>query len=207
MSNRLISRSPEQRPVASGMGSRAWINGPRVFALWVFVIWTLSLLPTPAAAQSEVRIGYLNSERILSEYTSLAEAEKAYRQDVDDWNREAQARKREIERLEAELDQQEPMLSDEKGREKQEDYVKKVGDYEKFVQSIWGPNGKVTQRNEEILRPIIKRVQEILTEIAQLEGYTLILDAADGNILYADPSLDLTQQVLDELNVQQTVGQ
>ena len=46
-------------------------------------------------------------------------------------------------------------------------------------------------------------IQEVLVEIGEQEGYHLILDAADGNILYADPSLDLTQRVLDLLNLDQ----
>lgn len=92
------------------------------------------------------------------------------------------------------------MLSDERRREKEEDYQRRVTEYDKFVQSIWGPNGLVAQRNEEILRPIIARIQAILVDVAEEDGYDLILDAADGNILYADPSLDLTQRVLDLLN-------
>ena len=47
---------------------------------------------------------------------------------------------------------------------------------------------------------IIARIQTILIDVAEEDGYDLILDAADGNILYADPSLDLTQRVLDLLN-------
>jgi len=193
------------RILRTGSSIRLPLALPRLGRVWLMLglaVLAVSGLTRSALAQSDVRIAYVNSERILSEYSRLADAEAAYRKDVDDWNREAQARKREIERLEVELDQQEPMLSDEKGREKRQDYVKKVGDYEKFVQSIWGPNGKVTQRNEEILRPVITRVQEILTQIAEDEGYSLILDAADGNILYADPSLDLTEQVLSLLNTQ-----
>ena len=62
--------------------------------------------------------------------------------------------------------------------------------------------GQVVKRNEEILRPIISKIQTILAKIGSEEGFDLILDAADGHVLYADQSLDLTQRVIDELNKQ-----
>jgi outer membrane protein len=164
----------------------------------------LLLVTVSARAQSDVRIAFINSEIILQTYTGTKEAEAVFRQEIENWNREAQARKNETERLSRELQEQSPMLSDEKRREREEDYQRRVTEYDKFVQSIWGPNGLVVQRNEEILRPIVARIQEILIRLAEDEGYDLILDAADGNILYADPSLDLTQTVLDLLNVEVT---
>jgi outer membrane protein len=154
----------------------------------------------PASAQSEARIAFINSEIILQNYSGTKQAEANFREEIENWNREARARQNETERLSRELQEQSPMLSDERRREKEEDYQRRVTEYDKFVQSIWGPNGLVAQRNEEILRPIIARIQAILMDVAEEDGYDLILDAADGNILYADPSLDLTQRVLDLLN-------
>lgn len=168
---------------------------------WIltFVLCVLALGFTRAEAQT--KIGFVNTEVILQTYPETAKAEQTYRADVENWNREAQARKRDLDQSAQQLAQQGPMLSDEKRREKEDDYQKKVSDYDTFVQGIWGPNGLVVQRNEEILRPIIERIQTILTTIGEEQGFSLILDAADGNILYADPSLDLTQEVLNELNV------
>jgi outer membrane protein len=173
--------------------TRSWRAALLALAACVF-LWA------PAHAQSDVRIAFINSELILQNYPATKEVEATFRAEIENWNREARARQNETERLSRELQEQAPMLSDEKRREKEEDYQRRVTEYDKFVQSIWGPNGLVTQRNEELLRPIIARIQSILIDVAEEDGYDLILDAADGNILYADPSLDLTQRVLDLLN-------
>ena len=63
-----------------------------------------------------------------------------------------------------------------------------------------GPEGELERRNEELLRPIINEVQTLLAQLAVEEGYDFILDAADNNILYADPDLDITALVVDRLN-------
>jgi len=95
------------------------------------------------------------------------------------------------------------MLSDERRREREQDLQRKLTEYDQFIQSVWGPSGLVVKRNEEVLRPVVARIQTVLDKIGSEEGYDLILDAADGNILYADRAIDLTQIVIDQLNAEQ----
>jgi hypothetical protein len=42
-------------------------------------------------------------------------------------------------------------------------------------------------------------IQAAVQRIAEDEGYDLIFDATDGNIIYGDPRFDITERVLDEL--------
>jgi outer membrane protein len=160
-------------------------------------------LAIPRSARAEIKIGFVNSEQILEGYTGTRSAIEAFNTDVNGWNTDATSRKTELDNLGKELSSQTPMLSDDKRREKEQDYQRKLTEYDQFVQSIWGPNGLVVKRNEEILRPIIGKIQTILAKIGADEQYDLILDAANGNVLYADQAHDLTQKVLDELNKQQ----
>jgi outer membrane protein len=162
----------------------------------------LLLLLLAAAARGEAKIGFINSDQILDKYPGTQAALQTFNRDVEGWNQDATARKKELDDLGRELAAQSPMLSDEKRREKEQDYQRKSTEYDQFIQSIWGPNGLVVKRNEEILRPIINRIQTILAKIGADEGYDLILDAANGNILFADQGMDLTQRVIDELKQQ-----
>jgi Skp family chaperone for outer membrane proteins len=91
------------------------------------------------------------------------------------------------------------MLSDEKRQEKEGQLQRLMAEYDGFVQQLWGPGGKVARRNEELTRPIIAQVKTVLDKIAGEEGFDLVIDAADGNIVYGDPELDLTDRVLQEL--------
>lgn len=166
-----------------------------------FLILVAVLFAGPAWAQ--VKIGYINSEQILAQYQGTRTAMDTFNRDVAGWNTDATTRKAELDKLGRDVAAQSPMLSDEKRREREQDYQRKLTEYDQFVQSIWGPNGLVTKRNQEILQPIVSKIQTILAKIGADEGYDLILDAADGHILYADHALDLTSRVVDELNKQQ----
>lgn len=171
-------------------------------ARWFRVaLWTISLLvPAAALAQGNARFAYVNSERILELYSGTKTAMETFKRDVDGWNQEAQQRKKELDELGRQLEQKTPMLSDEKRRELEQDYQRRLTEYDQYVQNLWGSNGLIGDRNEEILRPIIAKIQGILARIGQDEHYDVILDAADGNLLYGNPDFDLTQRVVDELN-------
>ena len=164
------------------------------------LLGVLLLAMVPGSAVAELRIAFVNSEVILQEYKAVQSVVETFNRDVQGWNEEAQRQKSELEAMQREFESQSLMLSDERRQEKELDFQRRLGEYEKFVQSIWGPEGLVEQRNEELLRPIINKVQSLLAKLAVEEEYDFIFDAADNNILYADPEFDITTQVIGMLN-------
>ncbi len=160
----------------------------------------LAMVSWVVPASAELRIAFVNSEVILQNYTAVEGVVATFNRDVQGWNEEAERQKSDLERLRDELESQSLMLSDERHQEKEMEYQRKLNEYEQFVQSIWGPEGLVEQRNEELLRPIISKIQTLLAKLAVDEDYDFILDAADNNILFADPDHDITDLVVEMLN-------
>jgi outer membrane protein len=154
-------------------------------------------------ARAETKLGYVNSELIMEQSKEAQAAIAGFNRDVEGWNQEAVQRRTELDNLARELSQQAPMLSDEKRREKEQDHQRKLTEYDQFVQSVWGAGGLVVKRNEEVLRPIVAKIQTILAKFGADEGFDIIFDAADGNVLYADQALDLTTRVIEQLNADQ----
>jgi len=166
---------------------------------------SLALLGILAAgAAAEVRIAFVNSEVILQEYKAVQGAMATFNRDVEGWQTELQERRDELDELQKELEHQSLMLSDERRQEKELEYQRQLNEFEQLKESIWATDGLIEQRNEELLRPIISRIQTVLEELATEDGYDLILDAADSNILYGDPDFDLTSQVLSILNSEES---
>jgi outer membrane protein len=163
-----------------------------------FLVLALGLL-TARGALADVKIGFIDSDRIFSEYAKTREAQESFNREVQELANTAREMKAEIDELQRKLDQQSPMLSEAKREEQNKALTDKISAYESFVQKNWGPSGEVSRLNEQFLRPILDRVQKILAGIGQDEGYSLILDAADGNIVFGDRTLDLTDRVLGAL--------
>ncbi|MDH3215788.1 MAG: OmpH family outer membrane protein [Candidatus Krumholzibacteria bacterium] len=154
----------------------------------------------PSYAQDEIKIGYIDSQRIFAEYKETQEAERVYKGEVDAWKAQAASMEQEIVKLQDELRAQSLMLSEEKQREKKLTYDKQLEDYQRFMADTFGEEGRAAKRNKELTQPIVDKINRILEVMAETEGYSLVFDIANANIVYANKAFDLTERVLQELN-------
>jgi len=159
----------------------------------------LCLVCAGAAFGAEQKIGFIDSERIFAEFKGVQEAQKQFEQDIQTWKAQATQMKTDNDKLRAEIDSQKLMLSESKLQEKETELQGKIRSYEDFVQKIWGPNGELEQRNEQLTKPIVAKIRTVVDKIGLNESFSLILDAADGNIVFGNKALDLTDRVLEEL--------
>src|SRR6266850_2748061 len=166
----------------------------------------LCLVIPGSGMAADLKIGFIDSERIFSEYAGTREAQQSFNREVQELTKTAKEKKTEIDDLQRKLDAQGPMLSEAKRDEQNQALQKKIADYDAFVQKNWGPQGSVSKLNEQYLKPIVDRVHKIVSTIGSGEGYSIILDAADGNIIFGDKSLDLTDRVLDQLRKEDSGG-
>jgi outer membrane protein len=178
------------------MRSRAAV---RALILAVALIHCLPIAAREAAA-ADYKIGYIDSERVFREYTGTKSAETQFNQDLEGWVRQFEGQKADIEKLEKEFEAQRLMLSDARRKEKEDELQARYGELAQLEREIWGPTGKAAQRNEQLTRDIVGRIREAALRIASAEGYDLVLDAADGNLIYGNPALDLTDRIVTELN-------
>ena len=172
----------------------------------VWAVAALFLALPGLAFAADLKIGFIDSERIFSEYAGTQEAQKSFNREVQELSKTAREKKTEIDDLQRKLDSQGPMLSEAKRDEQNQELQKKIADYDAFVQKNWGPQGSVSKLNEQYLKPIVDRVHKIVTTFGSDEGYSIIMDAADGNIIYGDHALDLTDRVLEQLRKEDSSG-
>ena len=176
---------------------------------WCTVVWALAVLclAIPGAGMgADLKIGFIDSERIFSEYAGTRDAQQSFNREVQELTKTAREKKTEIDDLQRKLDSQGPMLSEAKRDEQNQVLLKKTADYDLFVQNNWGPQGSVSKLNEQFLKPIVERIHKIVTTFGSDEGYSIILDAADGNIIFGDRTLDLTDRVLEQLRKEDSSG-
>jgi len=176
---------------------------------WRTVVWSVAVLclAIPGVGPgADLKIGFIDSERIFSDYAGTQEAQRSFNREVQELTKTAREKKTEIDDLQRKLDAQGPMLSEAKRDEQNQALQKKIADYDAFVQKNWGPNGDVSKLNEQFLKPIVDRVHKIVTAFGSDEGWSIILDAADGNIIFGDRTLDLTDRVLEQMRKEDSSG-
>jgi Skp family chaperone for outer membrane proteins len=120
----------------------------------------LALLALAAAPlRAETRFGYIDSGRIFIEYAAAKEAQARFDRQVQGWRDEAVEKEKLVNQLRAEVRDQSPILSSLKRQEKEEALQKAISDYERFIQDVWGPQGRAAQENERATSDVVQQIR------------------------------------------------
>jgi outer membrane protein len=60
---------------------------------------------------------------------------------------------------------------------------------------------KLVEKEQELLEPILTKVNNAINEIAEADGLQFVFDARSGVILYADETTDITAKVKAKLGI------
>jgi outer membrane protein len=162
-------------------------------ALFFFAAAALS------SATAQMKIGYVNSEKIFTEFEGTKVAQEKFNREVARWEQEASKRAREITELRDQLEKQSLLLSAERKKALEDDLRQKIIQHEKFLQEKFGQRGEVLTKNEELTKPILEKIHRIIEKIARDEQYDYIFDWRAGGVIFAKQSYDLTDRVLAQL--------
>ncbi|MCK4525769.1 OmpH family outer membrane protein [candidate division WOR-3 bacterium] len=165
----------------------------RKYMMVLIILLTIPLL-------SEQKIGYIDSQRILSEYKGAKEMREKYEKKVLEWKKKAEQIKKEIINLRETLQTQGLLLSEEAKMRKVKEIEDKENEYQQFIQSIWGQNGEAERMNQELMQPLLSEIDTLLTRIGEEEGFSMIFDASVGAVVYAKDELDVTDRIIQALN-------
>jgi outer membrane protein len=171
-------------------------------SLIALACFVLSHVPLSALRAEEIKLGYIDTVKIFAEFKETVDAEAIYKKEVDAWKKKASDMEASLATMREEIQSQSLMLSEEKLAEKKQLFDKKLAEYNQYMADVFGDNGQAAKRNKELTQPIVEKINAVIAQLAEAEGYTLILDAAQGNIVFAKKALDLTARVMEELEKQ-----
>lgn len=164
----------------------------------------LALVFALAAGSAEaqtLKIGYVNSQEILANAPGAREAQQAFERDMQAFTTEAQQLQDELTRMQQQLAQQELTLSPEAKRNRQQQIQQKAQEAQSRMEQM---DQIASQRRAELVQPVMDRITEVIEAMREEGNYALILDVAAGSIIAADPTLDLTAEVLRRLGAAAT---
>lgn len=165
----------------------------------VVVILSLFFKAHPASAQ--IKIGYINSQKILDTFKEALDVKKQLQEINTQWEKEARDMQKELQELQDQLESQSLLLSEETKRQKQQEIQKLGLNYQQFLQQKWGQQGEAVKKEVELIQPVYDKINAAIRKIGENEGFDYIFDVIAGNILFAsDDQPDLTDKLLEELN-------
>ena len=146
------------------------------------------------------KIGYINSQQILSNYKEAKDAQERLDKINKEWEAEGREMQQQLQSLGEELESQSLLLSPERKREKQQELQNLYLKIQNYQQEKWGQNGEFYKKEAEIMQPVIDKVNSAIAQVGEEQKFDYIFDTVSANIVYASPSQpDLTEEVLNEL--------
>lgn len=159
------------------------------------VLAAVMLLPVAAQGQ-ELKIGYLDMDRLRQSYQGFRDAEEAFQKQVTAMQEQVQSRRQEVEMLNQQYEARKTMLTAARRQQDEQNIMQKEQELMQFAQS---QQMQLAQQEVELTRPLQESIFNVVQTLAKAENYTYIFDA--GSLIYVDPlrARDLTGQVLEEL--------
>jgi outer membrane protein len=161
-----------------------------------------TLLSAVAADAQTLKIGYINSSEIVQSAPGSAEAQAQFDAELESAQEEIERLQTELQNLDQQLQQQQLTLSPEAKANRQQQLQVKAQEYEQRASQL---QEQANARRAELVQPIMDQITEVIEALREEGNYAMILDAAAGSIISADPTLDLTQEVLRRLEAADAV--
>jgi len=165
----------------------------KYFIAVIFVLTSVFLW-----SESE-QIVYYNSDLVLENNIELQEAEATLTNEIQQWELEIEDIETEIETLTSEYEQRKLTLLPSGQREAEEAIAQLEQERDNKIQEIYGEKGKVINRNNELIQPVMNKLRTVIELVAIENNYSIVLDASMGVIGYAKSKLDITDTIIEEM--------
>ena len=170
-----------------------------------FALLALAFLLSAGSAEAQtLKIAYINSQEILSNAPGAEGAQAAFEAEMAGYQAEVAQTETELQNMEAALQQQQLTLSPEARTNRETQLQAKFQEYQQRTTQL---QQLADQRRAALIQPVMDNITAVIETIREEGAYSIILDAASGSIISADPALDLTQEIITRLQSATGAGQ
>ena len=148
-------------------------------------------------AFAETKRAFIDMKVVISKSDAGMKAMDSLKAQFKDMKDNLDAQKKSLDALKEELQKQAMMLSQEAKLDKETQYKRKVRDFQDMGQNY---QRKLQQAEQDLSKPIIEKLVEIMREYGKKNGYAAIFDKQSAGLVYHEPTLDVTNDIIAELN-------
>ena len=168
--------------------------------------WTLSTLSfvgvlvllTLHFLKEEKEIVFIDTPRLVANYQGMIAAKTAYKEKVADWSANIDTLQKEVQTITAEYESQQAKLSEEEKflhRELIKTKQEQLLQYRKAIES------KAQQEDQQMTQEVITEINAFIKAYGERNNLDIVIGATQmGNVAYAKEYLDITDELLTELN-------
>ncbi|WP_295431848.1 OmpH family outer membrane protein [uncultured Prevotella sp.] len=163
----------------------------------ILMMFAMLAVAFTASAQ---KFALVDMEYILKNIPAYERANEQLTQVAKKWQAEVDALNTEAQTMYKNYQNEVVFLSQEQKKERQEAIMNKEKEASELKRKYFGPDGELFKKRTSLMTPIQEEIYNAVKDIADLRGYSLILDrASDTSIIFGSPKIDISNEVLSKL--------
>lgn len=160
------------------------------------------LLCALAPVAQAQKFGYVDSEYILSKIPAYATAQQELNTLSGNWQKDIETQKKDLDKLYRTYQAEEVLLTEPMKKKRQDEILKKEQDIKAYQNKIFGYEGQLFKKRQELTKPVQDQVFEAVEKVAKKKQLAIVFDkSGDLTMLYTNPVHDYTEFVLEELGL------
>jgi outer membrane protein len=146
------------------------------------------------------KYAFVDSEYIRKNIPAFTTAQEQLDKLSKQWEKEVNDGLAVVEQMYKSYQNESVLLSQDMKTKREEAIVAKEKEIKELQNKYFGVDGDLFKKREELVKPIQDEILKAIKEIAVDGSYAVIFDtSAGGNILFANPKFDISDQVLEKL--------
>lgn len=153
------------------------------------------MVATTVVQAQELKIGYVNSERVLRDSNLAKAAQIKLEAEFSKREKDLGALENKLRAAAAQLDKDSPTLSEAERNRRQRDVIEQDRDLQRKKREY---QEDVNSRRNEEMQVMVEKANKVIKQIFDADKYDLIMQDA----IHASAKIDITKKVIDALNAQ-----
>jgi outer membrane protein len=163
----------------------------------IFIIAAVFLFQHNALAAEASKIGVLNIQRCINESNEGKRISASLQKEIETMQQKYDKAQKELAELQKEIEKQNLMLSLDAKENKQKEYTKKNRELTYLNEDL---SEEASKAETNAKQRVLQVLDVIIKNIAKQDSYDLIIEASSSGVLFSSNTLDITDQVIKELN-------
>ena len=148
------------------------------------------------------RYAIVDTKYILDKMPDYKQAQTKLDQFSEQWQKEIDTRQSALDKMYKDYESELVMLSEELKKKREDELFVREKEVRDLQRQRFGFEGDLFRKRQELVKPVQDKVYNAIQKIAAARLYDFILDKSEGiTVIFADPKLDKSEDVLRELGV------
>lgn len=166
------------------------------------LIWITAFFLIASTGVQAQRYAIVDSKYILDKMPEYKDAQVKLDQFSLQWQKEIDNKQAVLEKMYRDFEAEQVMLSEELKKKREDELFIREKEVRDLQRKRFGFEGDLFKKRQELVKPVQDKVYNAIQKIAVARGYDFILDKSEGiTVIFADPKLDRSEDVLRELGV------